>query len=83
MILQMVAANMGIATLPESLVSSLTKQSLVQTKRIGENGIFKTLYARYKAQDKHFTIIEQLIPQTVAAFDNLYHNSVIDNKDYK
>lgn len=72
MILQMVAANMGIATLPDWLVISLTKQSLVQTKRIGKSGIFKTLYARYKVKNKHLNIIEQLIPQTVAAFDNLY-----------
>jgi len=79
MILQMVAANMGIATLPDWLVNSLTKQSLVQTKHIGEHGIFKTLYARYKAQNKHLDIIEQLIPQTVAAFDNLYQTQFIEN----
>lgn len=72
MILQMVAANMGIATLPDWLVNSVTKQSLVQTKRIGERGIFKTLYLRYEAQNKHVDIIKQLIPQTVAAFSNLY-----------
>jgi len=77
MILQMVAANMGIATLPDWLVNSLTKQSLVQTKRIGKNGIFKTLYARYNAQNKHFDIIEQLIPQTITAFDNLYNTDIV------
>ena len=72
MILQMVAANMGIATLPDWLVNSLTKQSLVQTKRIGEKGIFKTLYARFQAESKNLDLIKQLIPQTVTAFEQLY-----------
>jgi len=71
-ILQMVAANMGIATLPDWLVNSLTKQSLVQTKRLGETGIYKTLYARYQAKNKLADIIQQLIPKTVTAFDDLY-----------
>jgi LysR family transcriptional regulator for metE and metH len=71
MILQMVAANMGISVLPTWLVNSLSQQSLVQTKRIGEAGIYKTLYARYQANSPHIKIIEQLIPQTVAAFESL------------
>lgn len=71
-ILQMVAANMGIATLPDWLVNSLTKQSLVQTKRIGEYGIYKTLYARYQINNELADTIQRLIPQTVTAFNNLY-----------
>ncbi len=78
MILQMVAADMGIATLPDWLVGSLSKQSLVQTKRIGKKGIYKTLYARYKTEQALTNIIQQLIPKTVAAFDNLYHTQVIE-----
>ncbi|MEY8251697.1 MAG: LysR substrate-binding domain-containing protein, partial [Colwellia sp.] len=74
MILQMVAANMGITTLPDWLVSSLTKQSLVQTKRIGETGIYKTLYARYQADSTLADVIKQLIPHTVIAFEHLYNN---------
>lgn len=73
MILQMVAANMGIATLPDWLVNSLAKRSLIQTKQIGETGIHKTLYARYQAGHPLSDTIEKLIPQTVAAFNNLYH----------
>lgn len=71
MILQMVAANMGISALPAWLVSSLSQQSLVQTKRIGEKGIYKTLYARYNAQSPHIDIIKQLIPQAVIAFEKI------------
>ena len=70
-ILQMVAANMGIATLPDWLVNSLSKQSLVQTKRIGKKGIFKILYARYHSSNKQVKIIEQLIPQSKKAFEAL------------
>ncbi|MBL4765286.1 MAG: hypothetical protein JKX67_08435 [Colwellia sp.] len=72
MILQMVAANMGIATRPNWLVNSLTKQSLVQTKRIGKHGIYKTLYARYQTENKLTDVITQLIPQAEVAFNNLY-----------
>jgi LysR family transcriptional regulator for metE and metH len=78
MILQMVAANMGITTLPNWLVTSLTKQSLVQTKRIGEQGIYKTLYARYRKENKLTDIIEQLIPQAKAAFNQLYKADIIE-----
>lgn len=74
MILQMVAANMGMAALPDWLVNSLAEQSLVQIKRIGQAGIFKNLYARYLTQSKHLDSIEQLIPQTVSAFNDLYDN---------
>ncbi|MEY8215830.1 MAG: LysR family transcriptional regulator, partial [Colwellia sp.] len=45
--LQMVSANMGVATLPDWLVSSVTKQSLFRCMRLGETGIHKKLYARY------------------------------------
>ncbi len=75
MILQMVAANMGIAVLPIWLVSSLSKQSLVQTKRIGKAGIYKTLYARYNTHNVKVDIIKQLIPQTIAAFSHLNINN--------
>lgn len=81
MILQMVAANMGIATLPDWLVNSLTKQSLVQTKRIGEKGIFKTLYARFQTDSQNLEFIKQLIPHTVAAFNDLYKTSIIEKKN--
>jgi len=76
MILQMVAANMGIAALPDWLVNSLSRQLLIQTKHIGKKGIYKTLYARYNPQSKHIDLIEQLIPQTVAAFEKLYSHNI-------
>lgn len=78
MILQMVAADMGVATLPDWLVNSLAKQSLIQTKHIGEAGIHKTLYARYLQKNEHLEVIEKIIPQIVAAFEHLYHTEVIE-----
>jgi LysR family transcriptional regulator for metE and metH len=77
MILQMVAANMGIATLPEWLVNSLTLSSLLQTKRIGKEGIHKILYARYKKQSNNIDIIEQIIPQTIAAFNKVNNTDMM------
>lgn len=70
-ILQMVAADMGIAVLPNWLVKSLTQHSLVQTKSVGQNGIYKTLYARYQENNADLALIEQLIPQCKSAFEAL------------
>jgi LysR family transcriptional regulator for metE and metH len=70
--LQMVSANMGIATLPDWLVSSLTQQSLIQSYRLGEKGVFKTLYARYQPKSNQLAAIEELIPQAITAFGKLY-----------
>ena len=78
MILQMVAADMGIATLPDWLVNSLAKQSLIQTKRLGKRGIHKTLYARYLQKNEHIEVIEKLIPKVVVAFEYLHHREVVD-----
>ncbi len=84
--LQMVAANMGVATLPDWLVSSLTQQSLVTSKRLGVHGLYKTLYARYHQGNNplgakeatKLSIIERLLPQTIQAFSALYEDKVKD-----
>ncbi len=70
--LQMVAANMGVATLPDWLVSSLTQQSLVQCLRLGKKGVYKTLYAKYQAKGTQLKTVEALIPKAIQAFINLY-----------
>jgi len=77
MILQMVAANMGMATLPDWLINSLARQAFVQTKQLGEQGVYKTLYARYQQGSTHVSVIEHFIPQTVAAFSRLYNTKNI------
>jgi len=70
--LQMAAANMGIATLPDWLVTSLTQQSLLHTLSLGQSGIYKSLYACYQKDSKHKSQIEQLIPAAKQAFSALY-----------
>jgi LysR family transcriptional regulator for metE and metH len=70
-ILQMVAAEMGIATMPSWLVNSLSKQSLVQNMPLGKQGVFKTLYARYSSNNKRLKSIEQLLPLAQSAFIEL------------
>lgn len=66
--LQMVAANMGIATLPDWLINSLSKQSLVTVKKLGQKGVFKTLYARYRRDNILSAIIEELLPFAINGF---------------
>lgn len=75
MILQMVAADMGIAALPNWLVSSLTKQSLVRSMPLGKQGVFKTLYARYSSSNKLLKDIEQLLPLAQTSFMALDKNT--------
>ncbi|RHW76970.1 LysR family transcriptional regulator [Colwellia sp. RSH04] len=69
--LQMAAANMGVAVLPDWLVNSISLQSLVTRKRLGIKGVFKTLYARYDKHNPLKDAIEQLIPDVIAAFTQL------------
>jgi len=84
--LQMVAANMGVATLPDWLVSSLTQQSLVTSKRLGKQGIYKKLYARYQKNSNLATekeaikenLIQALLPKTIQAFSALYAEKIKD-----
>ena len=72
MMLQMAAADMGIATLPDWLVTSLTTRSLVQQIPLGAKGIFKTLYAHYPVTHKNIKEIELLVPNACQAFASLY-----------
>jgi len=69
--LQMVAANMGIAVVPAWLVTSSTMQSLVTVKKLGQKGVYKSLYARYLQQSECIGAIDQLVPQAKRAFAKL------------
>ena len=71
MMLQMVAANMGIATLPEWLVNSAAMQSLVCSKSLGEAGIYKTLYAKYPNDSEFAQVIDYLLPKAKTVFSQL------------
>ncbi len=67
----MVAAGMGITALPDWLVKSLTKQSLVQSMPLTKAGIFKTLYARYHRESELRTEIAAILPLAIAEFSHL------------
>ena len=59
--LQMVAHQRGVCVLPEWLADSYAQQYQVSKLRLGERGIFKTLYATVKKQDQQSAYIEHFI----------------------
>lgn len=75
--LQMVSANMGVATLPDWLVTSTTQQSLFHCLRLGKKGIHKKLYARYNRKSKQLEMIENLLPEAIKEFANLYTDRLL------
>jgi len=70
-ILQMVAANMGIAVLPNWLVASMSVQSLVDVKSLTQTGLTKTLYLHYKAKHIENALIAELLPEIKKTFSTL------------
>jgi len=70
-ILQMVAADMGISVLPYWLVKTMDSHSLVEVKQISLKGLRKTLYMRYDNSKVEKKIIKQLIPAVQSAFKQL------------
>jgi len=51
MIIQLVAAGQGVAALPGWAVADETERGLVQTRRLGEQGLFDTLYLATRRHD--------------------------------
>ena len=70
-ILQMVAANMGIAVLPNWLVASMSVQSLVDVKSLTQVGLTKTLYLHYKTNNVEEALIAELLPEIKKTFSTL------------
>ena len=70
-ILQMVAAHMGIAVLPNWLVNTLALQSLLDVIPITANGLRKNLYMRYNKNNKAINAIQSLCPRVQQAFKQL------------
>ncbi len=50
-----------VAILPEWLADSYAEQYQIRKLRLGEEGIFKTLYASIKEQDNNIAYIKQFI----------------------
>jgi LysR family transcriptional regulator for metE and metH len=70
-ILQMVAANMGISVLPNWLVASMSVQSLIDIKPLTQKGLTKVLYLHYKTKHVEQALIEQLLPEIKKTFTAL------------
>lgn len=60
LLIQMVAAGMGIAALPHWVVESAEKQEVVATRPLGE-GLWNRLYAAVRDGEQHQPIIEAFI----------------------
>jgi len=60
-ILQMVSHQRGVCVLPEWLADNYANQYQVSKLRLGEKGVFKTLYATLKKQDKNISYIEHFM----------------------
>ncbi|WP_343188669.1 LysR substrate-binding domain-containing protein [Buchnera aphidicola (Neophyllaphis varicolor)] len=71
LLIQMVSANMGITALPYWTVKNFEKQGLIVTKKIGKNGIRKTLYAAVLKNQKLNPIVQDFIKFTKIYTDNI------------
>jgi len=67
-LLQMVAANMGIAVVPKWLVNDFAMQELLAIKPLGGSGLYKSLYVRFKNKQEQFKVIDELLLQIKNAF---------------
>ncbi|WP_281559451.1 LysR substrate-binding domain-containing protein [Thalassomonas sp. RHCl1] len=72
MMLQMAAADMGVAVLPDWLVTSLATPALLKRLPLGKTGLFKTLYASYRPTNSKLTEITAFLPRAIDAFKALY-----------
>lgn len=59
--LQMVEHGRGVAVLPEWLAKSYEKEFAIKICHLGDNGIYKTLYASVKKQDKEVPYLNDFI----------------------
>lgn len=60
-ILQMVAANRGVAAMPKWLAQEYSHNLPIAAVRLGEKGIHKHIYVGYRKQEKHNSHIQRFI----------------------
>lgn len=61
MMVQLVAAGRGIAALPNWALAEYSDQSLVRTVRLGEQGVWRTLYAAVRCEDEKAAYISEFL----------------------
>lgn len=60
MIVQLVAAGRGVAALPNWALTEYTEHNLVKTIRLGDKGVWRTLFAAVRTEDKESAYISEL-----------------------
>lgn len=72
MMVQLVAAGRGVAALPNWALTEYTAHDLVKTVRLGEKGVWRTLYAAVRSEDEQATYINEFMSiARELCFDNL------------
>lgn len=67
--LQMVAAGLGVAAVPDWLVKDFDRQQLLCSRPLGKNGLKKTLYGAYQSANRQK--IGDFMPVVRRSFENL------------
>lgn len=61
MTIQLVAAGRGVAALPNWALTEYTQHALLSTVRLGEKGVWRTLYAAVRQEDRDTAFISEFI----------------------
>lgn len=56
---QLVAAGRGVAALPNWALTEYTEHDLLKTVRLGEKGVWRTLYAAVRAEDEQTPYVQE------------------------
>ena len=56
---QLVAAGRGVAALPNWALTEYTEHDLLKTVRLGEKGVWRTLYAAVRVEDDHTPYMQE------------------------
>ncbi len=64
MILQLVASDRGIAALPNWVLTEYLNNKYVSARPLGENGIWSTLYAAVRKDDRQLAFIDAFLQRT-------------------
>ncbi|WP_417216651.1 LysR substrate-binding domain-containing protein [Alcanivorax sp.] len=58
---QLVAAGRGVAALPNWALTEYTEHDLLKTVRLGEKGVWRTLYAAVRAEDEQTPYVQEFL----------------------
>jgi LysR family transcriptional regulator for metE and metH len=58
---QLVAAGRGVAALPNWALTEYTEHDLLKTVRLGEKGVWRTLYAAVRVEDEQTPYVQEFL----------------------